>query len=500
MQRRELFRWLAGAGSALGASSVLGFGRDARAFGEPPSELEALLPPAQRVQNVLELFLCGGVSQFESFYCVPEHGKDDHSHYHLYADSPEMARARETCALVGDPSEFFARDALDQDVHFGPFALPLRRRPDVLARTRVAILRHDLAPHEAAIPLALSGRSLGNPALAGLGAHVQRHFAQQPGAPAYPVSYVIGNNSLGQLPIDNLRALVATGLHPASARPLDFKIDAAGDLTSLLTRPALGARRAAYDALARERDARFASRLTWPDTNDALRAPAFEDFRATTRWLESVDQLSLVLAPESWQVSAASHCGQNQPIDALGAQLRLAARLLNRAEQPARYVCVVDGGFIPVGNGGGGYDSHGDNTAVQSRNLTYSLECLMNLIRAPGEQAPEKLDLSRTLIVLTSEFGRSPTAEGSTGRAHWPYGYPSVMLGGPIATAGISGACDASGYATHFVTPAQTRMAALLALGIWPFASEAFSVADAPGTATEAQAAAQILQRLLGLG
>ncbi len=42
----------------------------------------------------------------------------------------------------------------------------------VKERLRVLVQRHELEPHEAAIPLAMSGRFLGNPKLSGLGAAV----------------------------------------------------------------------------------------------------------------------------------------------------------------------------------------------------------------------------------------------------------------------------------------------------------------------------------------
>jgi hypothetical protein len=63
----------------------------------------------------------------------------------------------------------------------------------------------------------------------------------------------------------------------------------------------------------------------------------------------------------------------------------------------------------------------------------------------------------------------------------------------------VSGACDASARAVVAATPAQTRIAALLALGIWPFAPAAFNVADVPGAATEEQAALSVLSEQLGV-
>ena len=41
-------------------------------------------------------------------------------------------------------------------------------------------------------------------------------------------------------------------------------------------------------------------------------------------------------------------------------------------------------------------------------------------------------------------------------------------------------------------------MAALLALGIWPFSQEAFGVSDVQGATTEEGAVADVIERVLG--
>src|SRR6185369_15562947 len=152
--------------------------------------------------------------------------------------------------------------------------------------------------------------------------------------------------------------------------------------------------------------------------------------------------------------------------------------------------------------GGGGYDTHGENSHTQARNLGHMLDSLMGLINKPGEGDPNKLDLDKTMIVLTTEFGRTPYAQnGGKGRNHWPYGYPITLIGGPIRAAnkGVFGACGADGRAVGTVSsPQENRIAALLALGIWPFAQESYNVSDVPGATNEANAAALVKKRQLG--
>ena len=54
--------------------------------------------------------------------------------------------------------------------------------------------------------------------------------------------------------------------------------------------------------------------------------------------------------------------------------------------------------------------------------------------------------LDETLVVWTSEFGRTPWSQNTTGRDHNPRGYTSWMAGGGIQGGLIHGATDEVGY------------------------------------------------------
>jgi hypothetical protein len=106
------------------------------------------------------------------------------------------------------------------------------------------------------------------------------------------------------------------------------------------------------------------------------------------------------------------------------------------------------------------------------------------------------------MVILNSEFGRAPGRQnpGGQGRNHWPNGFPQIYIGGPIGPeqAGIYGTIDEGGEATLFTTPAENRIAALLALGIYPFDAVAYSGSDAQGQTQEGPAARSIIKRILG--
>src|SRR5262249_40974787 len=134
----------------------------------------------------------------------------------------------------------FATDAAGMSVKLGPVANPIRQRADLLSRLRIVVMQHDLQPHEAAIPYMLSGMRLGNIRMAGLGAHVQRYFMEQDTTGrTTPYSFVLQPDT--EISTDNLRAASQCGTHPASATPLTLQINAANNLSELLSRSHLDA-------------------------------------------------------------------------------------------------------------------------------------------------------------------------------------------------------------------------------------------------------------------
>lgn len=504
MKRRDFLKSAATAlaGIGAGAAPILFSSTSAGAFGEAPPGAEASMVPGElRARSVLEIFLYGGLSQFESFYCVPEHGAADGTHWHAFLGSGEVQAAVNACAIEGPLIEPFAEDDDGQTVHLGPFVAPLRARLDIMDRARVVITAHDLEPHEAAIPLALAGKRLGHPALSGLGAHIQRYFLDRGGgAGGAPHSYVLLPASLSSQPTDNIRSAVAIGAHSGAARPLCLKVDAASELTAALSRGAVGAKAREHDALVDVYKKQAEDRLRFRGSGDPLRSPRMDDFAAAASAVAGAKALAKTLDPGLFQVIGGAACGDASPADAITMSLRLAARLITHPEAPARHVCVMDGGLLAA-DSGGGYDTHFENTHTQARNLTHMLRALTGVINEPGEGDPQKLDLDTTMILLTTEFGRTPKKQGQKGRNHWPYGYPTVVLGGPVRAGcrGVFGACGPDGRATAAASPAEHRIAALLSLGIWPFAPEGFSVADVPGATTEMEAATLVKARLLGL-
>ncbi len=499
--RRRTF--LGALGGAAGLATILRSRRASAAFGEFPSGSDQVQLPANlRAKRVLEVFLYGGVSPWETLYYVPTFGTPTDPQYpnqQYYAFKTANDAQLSTCGLTAMDRPI-GTDANGVAVQLGPFAGKLWDRPDIIARMRVVVQKHTLEPHEAAVPQALTGRPVGQPTAAGLGAHIQRARVDADEAAntmrAAPYSYVFATGGISS---DNVAAAAAAGSHPGSARPLLIKTDSAAGFTSLLGRGTL-VDRAHHDALVQSYVDQYQGRLTWP-TRGRVRSPRTDDLVVASTALTNVDAIAQLLKTDGggdlFANVPATSCDVSQGADIPLTGLRAAFHLLTHPTQPASYVCVSDTG-IREASGGGGYDTHTGNAHDMAMNFNNMVQSLIAGINAPNEHDPTKISLDDTLIILNTEFGRTPTPQsGSDGRNHHPYGYATAFIGGPTV-AGVAGAIGANGTATAFANPAQNRIAALLALGIWPFSQEAFAVSDVPSTATELEAAIATMQLVLG--
>ncbi len=499
----------AGAGAAVLIPLLSRKSAMAAPFGEfPTAAAPKALPADRRAKRVLEVFLYGGLSPWESLYCVEEYGRPDdpditRRNKQLYTFdagggmTPRQAMTR--CGLPGtEPlGVFFAKDALGADVKLGPFASELRQRTDITDRMRILATAHNLEPHEAAIPLALTGKPVGSPTMAGLGTHIQRWRTDVPDAARKaPYSYVF---STGGLPGDNVFAAFATGQHPGRARPLRIKIDNTERLTELLSRPTIGSaqERGQYDALVGAYAQSYDKRLVFPGRATPARSSRLSDLVTASGAVANAGAVAEVMAPTFFDPVNSSVCTDSN-INVPLMSFKLAAHLLTHPTEPASYICVVDTG-LEEASGGGGYDTHTDNSKDQARNLRNCFQQLAAIINGPGETDPTKLNLDDTLIILNTEFGRTPDAQNGDGRNHHPGGYATALIGGPIESKAVVGAIGPTGFADTFVKPSEARIAALLSLGIWPFSPEAFGVSDVDGAIEEIEAVETVTSRVLGV-
>ncbi len=162
------------------------------------------------------------------------------------------------------------------------------------------------------------------------------------------------------------------------------------------------------------------------------------DIRARSRAYELAASMQLS-APEAVDfssepehVKALYGIGERETED-FGKQLLLARRL---AERGVRFIQVCH-----AGGGNGGWDAHGDikTHAPLCRATDKPIAGLIKDLKQRGM-------LENTLVVWTSEFGRTPWSQNTTGRDHNPKGYSSWMAGGGIRGGVVHGSTDEVGY------------------------------------------------------
>jgi hypothetical protein len=116
--------------------------------------------------------------------------------------------------------------------------------------------------------------------------------------------------------------------------------------------------------------------------------------------------------------------GRNQA----GQRFLLARRLV---EAGVRMVSVTYGGWDHHSNIKNGFDSMAPNFDQAFAQLITDLS--------------ERGMLKKTLVLVSSEFGRTPKINGTNGRDHWPRVFSVAMAGGGVKEGYIHGASDALG-------------------------------------------------------
>jgi Protein of unknown function (DUF1501) len=117
-----------------------------------------------------------------------------------------------------------------------------------------------------------------------------------------------------------------------------------------------------------------------------------------------------------------------------GRQLLLARRL---AEQGVRFIQICH-----AGNGSNGsWDAHDDINSHEPL-CRATDKPIAGLIRDLKQRGM----LEQTLVVWSSEFGRSPWSQNTTGRDHNPRGYTVWLAGGGVKGGTVHGATDEVGY------------------------------------------------------
>lgn len=267
---------------------------------------------------------------------------------------------------------------------------------------------------------------------------------------------------------------------------------------------------ASLDPLITAYRSQYGAKLDWGGA--PTRSRAFDEYSSATgnlmnapNWISLFGTVSNPSTDPSCAVPGLAD--KNEPVQGIGVAVRLLTSTVaaDGTNYPAgAYVCVVDGGL--VNSGGAGYDGHGGLINATATNLWNTLTALSRAIRTSAtDTTPGKINLDDTLVIINTEFGRTPDLPTSTGdgRDHWPEGYASVLIGGPITTSAVVGRIDtASGYAVApAYTPTDFRAACLMAAGVEPIVpGVTFSVAQLFGNTITGDSVARTKVRTEILG
>ncbi len=511
MKRRAFLKSAAASATLISAPFCSLYAHsDGSPWGDLPDDADhwpAALPRPD--YKILEIHLSGGLSPYETFHVDTGLSASDRWFGHFANVS-----ALDFSSCTSPPTSATQTQQLVGNVHLGAVTKPLWPFIDSM---RVVVLSHDLEPHEAAIPYSLTGLPIGNPKFAGLGTAMEHHFDRSVSGRVQPHSYVLFPDNLF-IDADSFRGFFATGEHGGQFQPLVINIPGlSGNPTGRDENFLNALQRSEFSSgqnrLLEQYAAQYRDRLRHRALpGERARSSAFAGYESALRTLLDAPGLRSILDSDLDAVADTTSCVDGNPGDNRPrAAIRTAANLLSRTEAAggARYVGLVDGGIRRTT--GGGYDVHGggeyQHMYTNLWNCLDNLAAVMHRPATPADVDPNKINLNDTLVVLNTEFGRTPVVASGGGRDHYPWGYVNVLIGGPITSAGLAGSFLSDGSAdpsNSFAAP-DLRAGLLMAAGIDPFADENFAVGDVSqnvrllGAGSEPGCARAIRENILGV-
>jgi len=133
------------------------------------------------------------------------------------------------------------------------------------------------------------------------------------------------------------------------------------------------------------------------------------------------------------------------------------------------------------GSAGAHFDTHADNFGRLKNQMLPPLDRAMSALL---DDLASRGRLDETLVVLLTEFGRTPRIAGGHGRDHFPGCFSVAFAGGGIRGGTVYGSSDKTGSepAERACGPADLQATIFHALGIDP----AFTVHDPEGRPMQA--------------
>jgi len=458
MHRRDFLKAL-GKGAAAGALACASAARglpltDWGGIDTKPVICRHLVMPClDRNYRVCEIFLRGGLACFETLwttYVSPD-----------LAARPEYLSDLVWSDLTDRP--VFTNYYLNRTLPFGtpslgPSAEPLFALEADRPKMRVIAVQHDLLPHEAAVPYALTGTRLGRPTFAGMAAAFNKAYASSPDS----LQSVVFHSQSDQY----MSYAAATGAHGTEYAPLVVRL---GDETFVENLDRVSSGLSDANGLISLYADRYQEAMSFQ--SEPIRSAAFASYASAQRYLADADalipifeDLTLDVPPKSGVLS--DPCA-NQ--NCVRAALEVLRSDRPNGAQPVRYALAV----ADSNANRKAFDSHNgfvDSPEEHAHSQHYTLWQIFDVLRearADGTWNPDE-----TLVFINTEFGRRQKEAGSNGTEHHPEGYVNMLIGGPVATDAHVGSIDmwsSPGSGSGAYTTTDVRAAVALAAGIDPY-------------------------------
>ena len=197
----------------------------------------------------------------------------------------------------------------------------------------------------------------------------------------------------------------------------------------------------------RRRSALDAVNSYFADKQKSDNIAAMDTFYQRAYSLISSDKAREAFNIEAEDAAMRDRYGRN----AAGQRLLMARRLV---ESGVRFVTVTYGGW----------DMHSQISAGMRRDMPPLDQALAALI----EDLESRGLLSKTLVMVSSEFGRTPKINNDAGRDHWPKVFSVMLAGGGVKGGLVYGASDATATEPEFdpVSPEDLATTMYQLLGI----------------------------------
>lgn len=432
-----------------------------------PSWALGTCSPSGGPRKVLEIFLRGGCSQFGAFWYDTTLGNATGTG-DTKTEAADPGHGVDWIAIRGATPQAQVWSAAPGSPTLGRTTRPLFQTSGTHTLSdymRVIRVRHELLPHEAAIPYATTGTTLGRQKQSGLGAAIWRRADEaNPGTSAIR-SLVFQAGSDGN---DVLAAnyLASYGNHTAARRPPIITLGDP-DFFYALERASF----TASDPFKYYYRTRFDSWMQYQGT--PVRSAGFSTYESVldTMRLHAPSLYTLLLdyEPTLFPSTVPVAYDDNLTRRAIEAAVSLLADGSNALE----HIAVVDGGVEA------NYDTHGKRAGrsaatIQNGNLWSVLDEL-------ATWADTLVD-SQIVVLIHSEFGRKEKGQGLDGTEHHMRGYVNVVISDLITSPDFVGTiggtdndiAEYSGGQLPGLTPTDVHAAVAQLAGIDPWDPDMF--------------------------